>query len=121
MTDARALLELARTVAERPTAPLAGVWPRAAAVLGRQALEQALVERGLAGPDADDRVTIRTQLLCLADSLGDPLLAGDASFAWWSLTRACHHHPYDLPPNGAELARTLDVVARVIAARRNAT
>jgi hypothetical protein len=76
----------------------AGVWPRSAAVLARQALEQSLTslwrQRGLelAGASA------RAQLLCLEEYLGDRSVAADARFAWWALSRACHHIPTSWRP-----------------------
>lgn len=42
--------------------------------------------------------------------LSDTALAERASYAWWALTRACHHHPYDLAPTPPELADLLDAV-----------
>ena len=29
---------------------------------------------------------------------------------WGALSRACHHHPYELAPTAAELARWIEVV-----------
>jgi hypothetical protein len=94
----------------------AGVWPRSAAVLARQALEQSLTslwqQRGLelAGASA------RAQLLCLEEYLGDPSVAADARFAWWALSRACHHHPYELAPTVAEIEGWVGSVERVVEA-----
>lgn len=92
----------------------AGVWPRAAAVLARQALELSLAalwaQRGLdmAGASA------RAQLLCLDEYLSDPHVVADARFAWWALSRACHHHPYELAPTVAEIEGWLSSVEKVV-------
>ena len=39
------LLDAARDLMQRPDAPFDGIWPRAAALLARQALEAAMAER----------------------------------------------------------------------------
>src|SRR6266540_1167206 len=61
-----------------------------------------------------ERASMRCQLLCLPIVLTDRELAGRAAHAWVALTRACHHHPYELPPTAEELARWLDAVEAVI-------
>jgi hypothetical protein len=92
----------------------AGVWPRSAAVLARQALEQSLTslwrQRGIDLAAA----SARAQLLCLEEHLGDPSVAADARFAWWALSRACHHHPYELAPTVAEIEGWVSSVERVV-------
>lgn len=81
----------------------AGLWPRTAAVLGRQAIEGALRqywdlrEPGLA------RCSSHAQLLCLVAYFGKRELAQETSVAWSALSRACHHHPYELSPTAGEL------------------
>jgi hypothetical protein len=106
-----ALLRLSRDV-------LRGADPtrqRAAAILARQALEQAVaaaLERRQAGASA---VSARAQLLCLPTyAPTEPALA--ARYLWWELTRACHHHPYELAPTSGEVARWLDEAERVATA-----
>jgi hypothetical protein len=110
----RELLATARALPGQPGAATAGRWPRAAALLGRQALEAALErlwERkgvALAGCSA------RAQLLCLPTYLGDRAVAARAAHAWAALSQACHHHAYELAPTAAELGAWLDVVAEVV-------
>ena len=41
---------------------------------------------------------MRTQLICLRSYLEDAPLAARAGHAWSALSRACHHHPYELGP-----------------------
>lgn len=95
-----------------------GVWPRVVAVLTRQALEASLARLWHdAGLDMA-RASTRAQLLCLEEYLADPDLAATASFAWWALSRACHHHPYELSPTFAELDRCVTAVEAVAAAVR---
>ena len=61
------LLAAARRLIERPDAAPAGVWPRAAALLIRQALEQAMTLPWAAEAQATDLsgCSMRSQVLCL--------------------------------------------------------
>jgi hypothetical protein len=96
-------VEWARAVIEHPELGLDGAWPRAAALLARQGLEVALDdywERHF--PPMRD-TSRRTQLLCLGQYVGSPELARRVRSAWMALTRACHHHPYELAPVADEL------------------
>ena len=112
------LLAAARSLAETPKARTASVWPRAAALLARQALEQGLDLYWRSKNLKLDTVATRPQLICLAAYLPDEGVAGRASHAWASLTRACHHHPYEVQANHAELASWIDAVAEVLAATK---
>lgn len=97
------LLDAARALLAADHAVAEGVWPRSAALLARQALEAAVADlwqqRGI------DMGTVSThaQLLCLGEYLGDQALGADARFAWWALSRACHHHPFELAATASEL------------------
>ncbi len=51
----------------------------------------------------------KAQLLCLPTYLGDPSLAGRVSFAWFGLSRACHHGGYALPPSATDLINWIEV------------
>jgi len=106
------LLDGARRLLSRQDAATAGLWPRASALLGRQALEQAVdrywAEQGI----ALDRCSARAKLICLGERHADRDLAARVGHAWQALSRACHHHPYELPPTASELALWLDVVER---------
>lgn len=98
----------------------AGLWPRAAAILTRQALEVTLGYLWTArAPGAED-APMRAQLAALPVVLRDADLAGRVSYAWWALTRACHHHHYELPPTLGELetaARTVRDLVEAVAVR----
>jgi hypothetical protein len=98
------LLAAARAIVERPSAATAGLWPRAAALLARQALESALDQLWASSPDTGGlaQCTMRTQLTCLPAYL-DPATAQEISYVWASLSEACHYHPYELGPTAAEL------------------
>ena len=110
MTEPEQLLALARDVLSRPAGT--GAWPRAVALLARQALEQFPGDLwAWKAPDVA-LVSTRAQLICLPAYLDDEI-AARANHLWWALSRACHHHPYELPPTAAELTALLDELARV--------
>lgn len=112
------LLAGARQLLSRQDAATAGLWPRASALLARQALEQAVdrywAEKGI----ALDRCSARAKLICLGERHEDRDLAALVGHAWQALSRACHHHPYELAPTASELLQWLDVVERFGAAGR---
>ena len=114
MTDTPAdLLGHAKGLLSRATPETRGLWPRAAALLARQALEQALdeywKEKGLRLSEC----STTAQLLCLTEYMKDGELAAEAHHVWASLSRACHHHPYDLAPTAGELERWIAAAARL--------
>jgi hypothetical protein len=113
-TDPRDLLEAADGLLGRAEPATAGLWPRASAILGLEVLEASLhrlwKSRGL---DLQG-CTMRTQLICLPRYLDDGGLAARAGHAWTALSRACHHHPYELAPTAAELGSWLSVVSELV-------
>lgn len=109
------LLHSATQVLDRPDFPMNGAWPRAVAFLARQALEEALGEywdRTLLGMR---QTTYRTQLTCFRTVGNDRDLGEEVAVAWAFLTRACHHHPYELAPTASELENWLRTVERLVA------
>lgn len=95
------LLAAARLTAARPAA-WGACWPRATAILTRQALEET-IDTLWAGPAAGMADgTWKAKLTCLPNYL-DPDLARRARHTWYALTAACHAHPYQLAPTLAEL------------------
>jgi hypothetical protein len=101
---------MARQLLDQTSADTAGLWPRAAALLGRQALEMSVDAYWAARNVPLDSCPTLQQLICLREYLGDPDLSGSVHHAWNALSRACHHHPYELPPSSSELYRWLEVV-----------
>ena len=100
-------------------------WPRIAAVLCRHAIEEALRQYWSLREPGLDRCSGRAQLLCLTVYLRDRDLGRETLSAWSDLSRACHHHAYELAPTAEELRNLLDVarrftceVSRQIAAHR---
>lgn len=108
------MLSLARGMLGRMDPDTAGLWPRASALLACRALEATvnrLWERRTL--DLQGR-SMRVQLICLRTYLGDADLAARAGHAWSALSRACHHHPYELAPTAAELRGWLSIVEELI-------
>lgn len=113
-TVAQDLLESARVMVERASADTRGLWPRAAVVLSRQALEVALKTFWAAKAIGAQDCSTRAQLLCLGTYAGDEGLARRASQVWGALSRAAHVHPYELPPTRGELLTWIDGVGEVV-------
>jgi len=116
VTTPTELLAAARDLLTRADPKTAGLWPRAAALLARQALEQALDEYWRSRQLPLDQLPTHPQLICLREYLHDAGLAGSVNHAWNALSQACHHHPYELAPSLTDLQRHMLVVAEVITA-----
>lgn len=110
------LLVLAEHVAAVPHPDLRAAWPRTCAILTRLALEAAIddVWKHRTGDNSNStRVSMRAKLLCLR-AFVDDAVAEDAAYTWAVLSRACHHHPYELSPSGVELASFLASLKRLV-------
>lgn len=110
MSDTRAVLELARGLLSRADPSTAGLWPRAAALLTRQALEEAVDAYWGARQLPLQSLPTETQLVCMRMMTTDETLPARLHEAWGALSRACHHHPYELAPTVGELAGWIEVV-----------
>ncbi|PYQ05628.1 MAG: hypothetical protein DMF82_08080 [Acidobacteria bacterium] len=111
---ARDVLGMAHGLLGRADPDTAGLWPRASAVLACRALEASV--RRLWERRALDlqRCPMKVQLICLRTYLGDADLAARTGHAWSALSRASHHHPYELAPTVDELRGWLSVVEELI-------
>jgi len=108
------LLAAARIAVAKQGAAWGTSWPRASAFLARQALESA-IEGLWVGDLAGLRdCSARDQLTCLPTYLGDDTLARRARQAWYSLSSACHAHPYELAPTAGELTGWMTEVEAVL-------
>ncbi len=112
--EPRDLLAMADRLLGRADPATAGLWPRASALLGLQALETSLLRLWKSRALDLHGCTMRTQLICLRSYLEDSSLAARAGHAWSALSRACHHHPYELAPTSAELGSWLSVVGELV-------
>jgi hypothetical protein len=108
------LIVLARGLLERPDAATSGWWPRAAALLARQALEQALCDYWGQMEPGMTRASTRAQFLCLREYLKNDELVGSAHHTWQALSEACHHHPYQLSPTSKELCGWLSATEWIV-------
>lgn len=108
------LLNLARSIMRVPRADLVGTWPRASAILGRQALEIALDQLWAQVAPGVENASARAQLTCLPEYI-DSELASRVRYSWHVLSAACHYHAYELPPVASELNGWLDDVEALIA------
>ena len=79
------LLEAANGVLNRPELGLGGAWPRAVALLGRQALEEGLDQFWESEFGQMKGANRRTQTLCLGLFLRNPELSDGIKEAWASL------------------------------------
>ena len=116
-TAARTFMHGGATESARrcPPEDAGGIWPRAAALLARQALEQGLDDLWGARRPAVREASRHAQLLCLGRSFADEELVSGMRYAWHGLSRACHHQVYELSPTEAELSTWLDAVDRLVA------
>lgn len=106
------LLDLADAILDGSTTVPGASAARAAAVIARQVLEDAVERRchELAGTIA--RPTGRSQLILIRE-LGDADVAANAQTAWDGLSRACHHHSYELQPSSAEVRMHIRAVREI--------
>jgi hypothetical protein len=110
------LLAAARDVAGRDAAATAGLWPRAAALLARQALEAAIDDLWRATEPQMVEASARARFLCLPACGVAPYLVADAAQTWGALSSACHRHAYELPPTAGELESLCERVERIVQA-----
>jgi hypothetical protein len=108
------LTEAQRMLDEATTATVA-VWPRAVALLTRQALEDALRSYWAERAPGVERLTMRAQLTCLRAYMTSPELVRDVTFTWHALSRATHHHAYELDPTREELSSLVTTTRRLVA------
>jgi hypothetical protein len=114
MTPARLLLADVDALLQHPSAGTAGFWPRAAALLTRQALEVSVATFWAKAAPGVEEASRRAQFLCLGRYLGDEALAQRAHVVWSGLSGACHHHVYDLAPTREELQAWRETVQQVV-------
>ncbi len=108
LCDARALLE-------QPPSSAPDLWERAAVLLARQALEEALDRFwDSRSPDLLP-ASMRAQLLCLGVLMNNERDAADVDQLWGALSDACHFDACAPAPSAAEIHVWLDEAARLCA------
>jgi hypothetical protein len=79
-------------------------WPRAAALVVRSALEAELAAYWARVEPGVEQCPMRAQLAVLRrPEYAGPDTGTDVAAAWHALSRASHHHAYELAPTLAEL------------------
>ncbi|MEV0611086.1 hypothetical protein AB0I61_32515 [Polymorphospora rubra] len=96
------LLDQAANLLEYPRPSMRRCWQRGCACLTRVALEQALRAYWNRVAPTVARCPMRHQLLALPAFAGTDV-AALARTTWHGLSRAMHHHTYELSPTLAEL------------------
>lgn len=96
------LLDLADAILDGSITVPGASAARGAAVIARQVLEDAVERRCREPAGTGVRPTFRSQLVLIRE-LGDPVVAEQARVAWDGLSRACHHHSYELQPTVTEV------------------
>jgi len=110
------LADAAERVLVDPGDALFGCWARASALLARQSLESAMDLLWRERAPIVVQCPMSAQLLVLPSYLRDQEAARDAAYVWSALSRACHHHAYELPPTASELRSLIGLTRRVVAA-----
>lgn len=96
---------------------LGGHWPRTCALLIRLALETALDSYWERVAPSAANCSMRAQLLLLPRFAGLET-ATLARESWLGLSRAAHHHAYELAPTASELRDWHSSVSKLVAALR---
>jgi hypothetical protein len=118
-TAARDLLAAAKGLVHSSGPALSAVRVRASALLARQVLEDAVGRYWLNRTPAMRDCPTSAQLRCVEVYSRDGSAAKCALHLWATLSRACHHHPYDLAPSAAEVLavlHTLETVCETLSA-----
>jgi hypothetical protein len=101
-TGPRRRLAVADQLLRNPDLIEDGAWPRACTWLIRLALEHAIDDYWQRRRPEVASASRRAQLLALARTV-DPDLGLRCTQLWHALSRAAHHHAYELSPTSAEL------------------
>lgn len=84
---------------------------RAACWVTRRGLEELVAELLCRRSVAVGRGNMRSKLICLSVAYDDqPERAAAITMAWDQLSRACHHHAYELTPTSAEAQHLIEIL-----------
>lgn len=119
MTESEDLLRQADVLLSDGVPDAGSWWPRTAAFLIRAALELELRAFWDREEPGTGDASMRAQLLVLQSKTPPGIeVARDTAAAWHVLSRACHHHAYELAPTIAELRSWHAAVLAIRAALR---
>ena len=123
--DCDRLLTTCRTLLTRDDWAMSHWWARGAAHLARQAIESCLDDFWAAYAPPLAGASQRARFLGLHAYVDDWALVRSGHTTWSQLSRACHHHAYELAPTVDELHGWVDAAQRfcddVRAAARSAS
>ncbi|MET7666788.1 hypothetical protein [Micromonospora luteifusca] len=91
-----------------------GAWPRACAWLLRLALETAMDDYWLRSRPEIASMQARSPQFLVLDRYAGRHIAARAGYAWSALSRAGHHHSYELGLTAGELRRLREMVGAVV-------
>lgn len=106
------LLAHCRTLVNSDDWALSFWWGRGAAVLARQAIELSLDEFWAQRAMPMMIASTRAQFLGLRLYYCDLATTSDGYVTWALLSRACHHHPYELQPTRDEVLGWVEAAER---------
>jgi hypothetical protein len=101
-------LREARALLESPPSTHPGLWERAATLLARQALEEALDGFWHARSPDLLHASMRAQLLCLGPLMNNDRDAARVAQLWGALSDACHFNALQPTPSLSEVQTWLD-------------
>jgi hypothetical protein len=107
-------LAVADRLLREPNLVAEGAWPRACTWLIRLALEHAVDDFWATRRPEVAAVSRRAQLLTLTRTV-DAELGRQGTELWHALSRAAHHHAYELAPTASELREWHSTVTRLVA------
>lgn len=109
------LLRESRALLDQPPSAAPDLWERAAVLLARQALEEAL-DRFWASRSRDLlQASMRAQLLCLGSFMNNERDAAEVDQLWSALSDACHFDACAPAPSASEIRVRLDEATRLCA------
>ncbi|MEU4244456.1 hypothetical protein [Actinoplanes sp. NPDC026619] len=116
MTSPQTYLSEAEHLMAAPATGTRGLWPRACAWLLRLALESALDIYWTATAPAVGACRSRRSQILMLSRYHEAGSARRVAMLWWSLSRAGHHHSYELALTAGELRHLHAEVRSVVVA-----
>ena len=108
-------LREARRLLDSPPSTQPGLWERAAILLARQALEEALDDFWRARSPDLLHASMRAQLLCLGEIMRNHHDAAQVAQLWGALSDACHFSAVQPTPAAAQVHAWLNDTQRLCA------
>ena len=107
-------IDLAELALTRATTTGDPRWHRAAVLLLRWAIEQALRRMWTLRAPSMEETSMRAQLLCMDPYIADQDFVGDIRHLWHRLSAMCHVSEVWTAPSARDLARHVPVVRELV-------